>query len=180
MQRQPRRERPLGFYNERHFQQRQKQPAIQHQPRARARVSPHLKAFLRETQAQIIKKLKGRSYRKYCNVTVTEAVVRHLKSIGVTHRYQNSDIFDNLITQIEFAGNGWSHAEEFQVKINNARRQRGRGRLNGAVLDFDLKEPPSIKVKFIKINHVAPTQEQLQLFTDYEQQVAAGAYAIDF
>jgi hypothetical protein len=65
--------------------------------------------------------------------------VSYLKSIGVTHRYQNSDIFGNLITQIEFAGNGWSHAEEFQVKINNARRQRGRGRLNGVVLDFDLK-----------------------------------------
>jgi hypothetical protein len=134
-----------------------------------------LKAFLSETQAQIIKKLKGRSYRKYCNGTVTEAVVSYLKSIGVTHRYKNSDIFGCLITQIEFAGNDWSHAEEFQVKINNARRQRGRGRLNGIVLDFDLKEPLSIKVKFIKINHVVPTQEQLQLFTDYEQQDASNS-----
>ncbi len=182
MQRQARRERPLGFYNERQLQQRQQQPAIQHPPRARARAreSPHLKAFFRETQAGIIKKLKGRSRRKYCNITVTEAVVRHLKSIGVTHRYQNSDIFGNLITQIEFAGNGWSHAEDFQVKINNARRQRGRGRLNGVVMDFDIKEPPSVKVKFIKTNLVAPTQEQLQLVNEYEQQVAAGAYAIDF
>ena len=180
MQRQQRRERPLGFYNERHLQQRQQQPQIQDPPRARARESPHLKAFLREAQAQIIKKLKGRSFRKYCNVTVTGAVVRHLKLIGVTHRYRNCDIFNNLITQIEFAGNGWSHAEEIQIKINNARRQRGRGRLNGVIQDFDLKEPPSINVKFLKINHVAPTQEQLQLFTDYEQQVAAGAYAIDF
>ncbi len=99
----------------------------------------------------------------------------YLKSIGVTHRYKNSDIFGCLITQIEFAGNDWSHAEEFQVKINNARRQRGRGRLNGIVLDFDLKEPLSIKVKFIKINHVVPTQEQLQLFTDYEQQDASNS-----
>jgi len=82
MQRQPRRERPLGFYNERQLQKRQQQPAIQNPLRARARESPHLKAFLREIQAQIFKKLKGRSYRKYCNVTVTEAVVSYLKSIN--------------------------------------------------------------------------------------------------
>ena len=144
------------------------------------REQENLKAFLRETQAQSINKLKGRGYTKYCHVTVTEAVVRHLKSIGVTHRYRNSEIFSSLITQIEFAGNGWSHAEDILIKINNARRQIGRGRLNGAIQNFNLKEPPSIKFKFRKINHVAPAQEQLQLFTEYEQQVAAGAFVIDF